>query len=112
MKKVMIFVVFACVIALAALLSGCGTPVAKDDSRDPKISSETVVGIEALDRIDKNLYYDTVTGIVYFWNGIINNGYSSTTPTPYYAPNGLPYKYNPETNRLYEIVFEEGKGDK
>lgn len=48
------------------------------------------------------LWYDTVTQIVYLWNGNIGN-YSATIPSPYYAPNGLPYKYNPETNTLEEI---------
>ena len=33
--------------------------------------------------------------------------YCATTPSPYYAPNGLPYKYNPSTNTLEEITPEE-----
>lgn len=32
---------------------------------------------------------------------------AATTPSPYYAPNGLPYKYNPSTNTLEEITPEE-----
>ena len=27
------------------------------------------------------------------------------TFTPYYAPNGLPYRYNPETDNLEEIDY-------
>ncbi len=73
-----------------------------------------ILGIDALVKIGGGLWYDKTTGIVYWWNG--NLGYddmsitcSDTTPTAYYAPNGLPYKYNPETNMLYEIepVYSE-----
>ncbi len=32
-----------------------------------------------------------------------SEAYAATTPSPYYAPNGLPYKYNPETNTFEEI---------
>ena len=41
------------------------------------------------------LYYDEFTKIVY-----IDSVYIFT---PYYAPNGLPYRYDPETNTLREI---------
>ena len=36
---------------------------------------------------------------VYIYN---SNSYGSSY-TPYYAPNGLPFKYNPETNTFEEI---------
>ena len=66
------------------------------------------VGIGQLKKINKGyLYYDATTNIVYFWNGKISGAYSSTAPSPYYAPNGLPYKYNPSTNTLEEITLEE-----
>lgn len=46
------------------------------------------------------LYYDQMTRIVY----IENNTYIGyDVYTPYYAPNGLPYKYNLETNIFEEI---------
>ena len=44
------------------------------------------------------LYYDKFTKIVYF------DGYYVFEP--YCAPNGLPYKYNPETNTLEEIELD------
>lgn len=53
--------------------------------------------------IGENLYYDKNTNIVYIWNGVLNACDYSTVPCPYYAPNGLPYKYNPETKSLEEI---------
>lgn len=55
----------------------------------------------------QDLYYDTNTKIVYIlFNecaGYSGYGYMS----PYYAPNGLPYVYNVETNSLEEIVRED-----
>ena len=61
-------------------------------------------GKTALIEIGNGLWYDATTRIVYWWNGLIDfGGKVSTTPTPYYAPNGLPYRYNPETNTFEEI---------
>ena len=55
----------------------------------------------------QDLYYDTTTKIVYIlFNecaGYSGYGYMS----PYYAPNGLPYVYNLQTNSLEEIVTED-----
>ena len=52
----------------------------------------------------QDLYYDTNTKIVYIlFNecaGYFGYGYMS----PYYAPNGMPYVYNVQTNSLEEIV--------
>jgi hypothetical protein len=44
----------------------------------------------------------------------MTNSYCSTTPTPYYSPNGLLYRYIPETGDLEEIErtcddLEEGE---
>ena len=50
------------------------------------------------------MWYDSTTRIVYWWNGRLGAGfYGAVAPSPYYAPNGLPYKYNPETNTFEEI---------
>lgn len=46
------------------------------------------------------LSYDTMTRIVYIKN---STSYAYYVYTPYYAPNGLPYRYNPETNTFEEI---------
>lgn len=48
------------------------------------------------------LWYDSSTRIVYFWNGELSN-MASTAPSPYYAPNGRPYRYDPTTNTFEEI---------
>lgn len=47
-----------------------------------------------------SLSYDPMTRIVYIKN--VTYGVQKVY-TPYYAPNGLPYKYNPETNTFHEI---------
>lgn len=50
-----------------------------------------------------NLYYDMGTKIVYFifneFSGYQGYGYMS----PYYAPNGLPYLYDENSQTLIEI---------
>ena len=55
----------------------------------------------------QDLYYDTNTKIVYilFNEGAGNSGYGYMSP--YYAPNGMPYVYNVQTNSLEEIVRED-----
>lgn len=85
-------------------LAGCGS---KEISLNVKHGSSDVstekIGIKRLKEIGGYLYYDITTGIVYWWNGSIGATDSSTTPSAYYAPNGLPYKYNPTNNTLEEI---------
>lgn len=68
------------------------------------------LGTKALVEIGNSVYYDSATGIVYWWNGNLGADTSDdyeTTPTPYYAPNGLPYRYNPTTNTFEEIDLRE-----
>lgn len=106
MKK-KIFVTLSLAVSLL-MFTGCN-----DWNTDINISSDEEngtkqVGLGQLKNInDSYLYYDINTNIVYFWNGNIGLSYSSTTPSPYYAPNGLPYKYNPSTNTLEEIKLEK-----
>lgn len=46
------------------------------------------------------LVYDEMTRIIYINNYAYN---ANHIRTPYYAPNGLPYKFNTETNTFEEI---------
>ena len=52
----------------------------------------------------KDLYYDTQTKIVYFVfsEAISYQGYGYMSA--YYAPNGLPYQYDPFNQELIEIT--------
>lgn len=67
--------------------------------------SGTKIGTDAMINISKNLWYDSSTRIVYWWNGSLGFSRYDTTPTPYYAPNGFPYRYNPQTNTFEEINY-------
>ncbi len=92
-------------LATALTLTGCNeTKSVNANVESNNTSIGKVFGTSALIEIGDRLWYDTTTRIVYWWNGSLSNyGYSNTTPSPYYAPNGLPYRYNPETNTLEEI---------
>lgn len=85
--------------------SGCESESTQANIRTNETTTINSVGIDNLIEIGGYLYYDNVTKIVYFWNGVIGYGYqNSTVPSPYLASNGLPYKYEPETNTFVEIT--------
>lgn len=60
------------------------------------------LGISNLIFIHDCLYYDGATRIVYLWNGR-SDGKRYTSPSPYYAPNGKPYRYNPD-KKMFEVI--------
>ncbi len=96
---IVICVGVACCIAI--FIGGCSS-VQVNVSNTESIHNN-LFGTDALIEIGNGLYYDSTTRIVYWWNGVRGYSYCATTPTAYYAPNGLPYKYNPETNTFEEI---------
>lgn len=104
MKKV-IATILLCLVAVL-LLTGCteSNPVNVNVEDNTTITG-TAFGKSALIEIGDGLWYDTTTRIIYWWNGYFDfpNRDFATTPSPYYAPNGLPYRYNPETNTFEEI---------
>lgn len=55
-------------------------------------------GKEALSKLGNGLYYDSTTKIVYWYDE-----YNNKVIAPYYASNGFPYKFNPETSTLEAI---------
>lgn len=67
--------------------------------------TNTETGVRNLIMIDDYLYYDSSTLIAYWWNGDLW-GTGATMPAVYYAPNGLPYKWNPQTKELEEINYQ------
>lgn len=82
---------------------GCNQdPITINVENSENISGKSF-GVDAMIEIGGGLYYDSTTMIVYWWNGDLSRWRSDTTPSPYYAPNGLPYKYSPETNTFEEI---------
>ena len=102
MKKRLLVGLIGCVLAFS--LVGCGekTTINVNVENSSELSG-TTLGVDSLIEIGNRLYYDSTTRIVYWWNGRMNMNYMDTTPTPYYAPNGLPYRYNPTTNTFEEI---------
>ena len=88
-------------VVLVLCLSGCGGTF--EGSKDyPKRTNSRLQPTMMQD-----LYYDTNTKIVYI---LFNEcaGYSGYGYMfPYYAPNGMPYVYNLQTNSLEEIVRED-----
>ena len=95
MKKI-ISLIIACI--LATQLSACGAvePVQVNISNSQSISSDT---LGAFVEIGGLLVYDPATRIVYR----LNDHAYGVTYVPYYAPNGLPYRYDPKTNTFEEI---------
>lgn len=95
-------------ILLTALLLSCSLAGCRSETVVVNVENEenihnTTFGEDSLIKIGSGSWYDSTTRIVYWWNGWLNTSEWYTAPSPYYASNGLPYKYNPETNTFEEI---------
>lgn len=95
-KRTLLILLIAILLSLS--LTGCDPdrPVQVNISNNGNIHSNQF-GQFIL--IENYLYYDSATRIVYLYNDV----YGGHVYVPYYAPNGLPYRYNPETNTFEEI---------
>lgn len=104
MKKIL-SIILAFVVTLSLLACAPVDNSVHVNVEDSGELSDSKFGKSALVEIGDDLWYDSTTGIVYWWNGMLESyDYKSdTVPSPYYAPNGLPYRYNPETNTFEEI---------
>lgn len=103
MKK-LLSVVICCVIVFSLVGCGAERPVVAVNVENDSSLNGKMFGKEAMIKIGSGLWYDSTTRIVYWWNGTLGDmSYYATAPSPYYAPNGLPYLYNPETNTFEEI---------
>lgn len=96
-------------ITLLLFCSGCGSSIPTVVNVNVEHNEElnnTVLGKDAFVSIGNGLCYDSITKIVYI--EFDQYGYKiENVFVPYYAPNGLPYRYNPETNTFEEIGEEE-----
>lgn len=96
MKKKILVGLIGCMLAFS--LVGCSSePVQVNVSNNDNISSNQ---FGKFVDIGSNLVYDSATRIVYIEEYTYNG---NTVHCPYYAPNGLPYRYNPETNTFEDI---------
>ena len=95
-----LLILFVTVVTLFSF-TGCESekPVQVNVSNTENISG-TSFGKDVIIGIGNGLYYDSTTRIVYLMFDNVG-GYSYFSA--YYAPNGFPYKYNPETNTFEEI---------
>lgn len=83
-------------LLLCVSLAACGT--SEGSKNYPARTGFTeVVG-------KKNLYYDPDTKVVYIiFNESTGGHHGYGYMSPYYAPNGLPYLYDANSQTLYEI---------
>lgn len=103
-KKLLILFTVA---MLSFNIGGCGSQTMNVNVENCSDLYGNKFGISNLIKIGDNLYYDSTTRNIYFWNGYCGVFNYATTPSAYLAPNGLPYKYNPVTNTFYETTKEE-----
>lgn len=98
-KKLLICLI-GCMVTLS--LIGCSSkpPVQVNVSNSESIHSNQFA--QFVD-IGEDLIYDSATRIVYVEFYTYGGHYGRC---PYYAPNGLPYRYNPETNTFEEINYK------
>lgn len=100
MRKKVLIILVSCMLIFS--LAGCGeTKTISVNVENGNSLNGDILGVQSFVEIGSGLYYDSGTRIVYIYNRI----YRGLVYTPYYAPNGFPYKYNPETNTFEEINF-------
>ena len=97
------FVVFCLALLTGCSLVGCGDTVEVNVDKYEELSSPKLASFI---EISDDLSYDEATRIVYIEN---YTGYGWAL-TAYYAPNGLPYRYNVETNTLEQIEWSISDG--
>ena len=97
MKNKVVIIFMVLFLFFIVLLIGCAETTTLNVEGKGIVQSPEFINI-----CDGNvlLNYDTSTGIVYIKN---YTHAGNCVYTPYYAPNGLPYRYNPKTNMFEEI---------
>lgn len=104
MKTKRNLLILLAILLLSFALTACESKTVIVNVENGENINGATIGKDAMIEIGNGLWYDSTTRIVYWWNNRLTSGsQASTTPSPYYAPNGLPYKYNPETNTFEEI---------
>ena len=94
MKKI---VAVLLAILMCASLAACSSTYEGDKDYPTRTGFVEIIG-------KRNLYYDPDTKIIYIIFNESSGGYRGYGyMSPYYAPNGLPYLYDANSQTLYEI---------
>lgn len=99
MKRILIITVILLLFSVG--LIGCSKTTKLNVNMEGEITNTQLSEFVNICNEPISLSYDTMTRIVYMKSKAY--GRNVFTYTPYYAPNGLPYRYNPETNTFEEI---------
>ena len=95
-----IILIIAAILLFSSIgLIGC-TKTELNVNMEGEITNAQSIGFVNICDDPIPLSYDTMTRIVYIKNTTYTGCYAYI---PYYAPNGFPYRYNPETNTFEEI---------
>ena len=97
----MLGTIFILLFILLTLITTTGCTINIETKE--KTIERAKLGTHTLIHIENELYYDSITGIIYWWNGV-SYGTFATMPSEYYSSNGLLCKYDPETRHIEEIV--------
>ena len=108
MKKALALLAY--IFLCAKALAGCSLQTPSVDDKTMEESEEVVehIGNLTFIKIDKILYYDKDTKIVFLWNGYCHNsvlGISNydTVPVPYPSEDGSLFRYNEETRQIEKV---------
>lgn len=97
---------FSIIVICLLLLTGC---TAEFDKANTAKSNENIQAYFIDIPNETNLYYAKDTGIVYWIGGsytanFVGDDYTTSYMTPWYAPNGKPYRYNTAEKQMEPIV--------
>lgn len=99
MKNKVVVIFVALFLFFIVLLVGCAETTTLNVNMEGEVTTQSGKFV-TISYYPIELSYDTLTKIVYIRN---YTRYGNYVYTPYYVPNGLPYRYNSETNTLEEI---------
>ena len=102
-KMIITILVLTIILLITVTVTGCNKTGAVQEEKESQVLINSK-GVYSLIHIGNGLYYDSETGIVYWWGGVLGYSSGATIPSAYYSSNGLLCKYNPETGHIEEIV--------
>lgn len=106
MKKAL--ALLACVFLCAITSPGCSLQTSSVEKSEESEKVVEHIGNLTFIKIDKILYYDKDTKIVFLWSGYCNNsvvGVSryDTVPVPYPSEDGSLFRYNEKTGQMEKL---------